>query len=114
MTPEECKDVVDKGKSKSLLEAYKIAAEGHDLAYFKTMLADHMAAMQEDAEERAEREAKKASKAKRKSGEVSAAPADEDADEMDVDEEGTDSKPKSKKRKKSLESDGGEEKVRQV
>ncbi|MCJ1389296.1 hypothetical protein MMC18_002152 [Xylographa bjoerkii] len=111
LTPEECKDIADKGKSKSLLEAYKIAAEGHDLAYFKTMLADHMAAMQEDADERAEREAKKASKAKRKSGEVSAPPADDgDADEMDVDAEGADSKPKSKKRKKSLESDGEEAK----
>ncbi|MCJ1402766.1 hypothetical protein MMC11_005987 [Xylographa trunciseda] len=111
LTPEECKDIADKGKSKTLLEAYKIAAEGHDLAYFKTMLEEHMAAMQEDADERAEREARKASKAKRKSGEVSALPADdEDADEMDVDEEGAPSKPKSKKRKKSLESDGGEEK----
>ncbi|MCJ1437058.1 hypothetical protein MMC27_006443 [Xylographa pallens] len=108
LTPEECKDIADKGKSKSLLEAYKIAAQGHDLAYFKTMLADHMAAMQEDADEKAEREAKKASKAKRKSGEVSAPADNEDADEMDVDEDGADSKPKSKKRKKSLESDGDE------
>ncbi|MCJ1378195.1 hypothetical protein MMC17_001291 [Xylographa soralifera] len=109
LTPEECKDIADKGKSKSLLEAYKIASEGHDLAYFKAMLADHMAAMQEDADEKAEREAKKASKAKRKSGQVSAVTADdEDADEMDVDEDGAESKPKSKKRKKSLESDGDE------
>ena len=108
LTPEECKDIADKGKSKSLLKAYNIAAEGHDLAYFKAMLADHMAAMQEDADEKAEREAKKASKAKRKSGEVSAPAEDEDADEMDVDEDGAGSKPKSKKRKKSIESDGNE------
>ena len=95
-----------------MIEAYSIAAEGHDLAYFKEMLADHMAAMKDDAEARAEREAKKASKAKRKSGEVSVAAADDDDDAMDVDEEGRGSKPKSKKRKKSLDSEGGEEKVR--
>ncbi|MCJ1283699.1 hypothetical protein MMC26_003030 [Xylographa opegraphella] len=108
LTPEECKDIADKGKSKSLLEAYEIAGEGHDLAYFKAMLADHMAALQEDAENKADREARKASKAKRKSGEVSAPAVNEDADEMDVDEDEADSKPKSKKRKKSLDSDGDE------
>ncbi|MCJ1478485.1 hypothetical protein MMC13_007165 [Lambiella insularis] len=105
LTPEECKEVIEKGKSKSLLAAYKIAAQGHDLAHFKEMLAEHMAAMQEDAEAKAERDAKKASKAKRKSGEVSAALIDEDADEMDVDDEEGEAKPKSKKRKKSLDSD---------
>ena len=112
MTPEECKEVPEKGKTKSLIEAYKIASDDHDLAYFKEMLADHMNAMQEDADARAEREAKKASKAKRKSMEATAAEADSgDVDEMDIDDEAGSSKPKSKKRKKSLDSDETEEKV---
>ena len=103
--------MLEKGKSKTLIEAYKIASEGHDLAHFKEMLAEHMAAMQEDAEAKAERDAKKASKAKRKSGADTTVAVDEEADEMDVDEADGESKPKSKKRKKSLESDGAEEKV---
>ena len=111
MSIEECKDATEKGKTKTLIEAYKVAAEGHDLAYFKEMLADHMHAMQEDNEARAEREAKKANKAKRKSV---AEPAVVEADDgMEIDEEvGETTKPKNKKRKKSLDSDGGEEKVR--
>ena len=35
-------------KNKALSEAYVIAAEGHDLEWFKAMLADHEQAMQED------------------------------------------------------------------
>ena len=112
LSVEECKEASEKGKTKNLIEAYKVAAEGHDLAYFKEMLADHMHAIQEDNEARAEREAKKANKAKRKSiAESAAAESAADADTMDVDEEAGDSKPKTKKRKKSLDSDGGEEKV---
>ena len=112
VTPEECKEAPEKGKTKSLIEAYKIASADHDLAYFKEMLADHMNAMQEDADARAEREAKKASKAKRKSTEATTAEADSgDVDEMDIDDEAGSSKPKSKKRKKSLDSDETEEKV---
>ena len=69
-------------------------------------------AMQEDADMRAEREAKKASKAKRKSMDASVIdPEVDDADEMEIDEEGGESKPKSKKRKKSVDSDGADEKV---
>lgn len=109
MIPDECKNVTDKGKSKSLLEAYAIAAEGHSLNYFKNMLAEHQEAMVEDAERRAEREAKKAQKAKRKSD---AAAAADTSDDMDVDEEEEEGKPKPKKRKKSIGSDGAEEKVR--
>ena len=113
LDPADCKNVVDKGKSKHLLEAYKIAADNHDLSYFKEMLVDHMNAMQEDAEIKAEKEAKKANKAKRKSMDTAAAGANNgDVGEMDVDEEAGDSKPKAKKRKKSLDSDGVEDKVR--
>ena len=107
ISPEDCKDVPEKGKSKSLLEAYAVAADAHDLNYFKTMLAEHQEAMVEDAERRAEREAKKAQKAKRKSDAAAAA----EADDMDIDDE-EEGKPKTKKRKKSIGSDGADEKVR--
>ena len=112
LTPEECKDVPEKGKQKALKEAYEIAAKDNDLAYFKNMLGEHAKAMQEDeqlrAEKEAEKEAKKARQAKRKS--TATVADDDEADEMDVDEEGEPKPKASKKRKKSLDSEG-EEKV---
>ena len=113
LSPEECKDVPEKGKQKALKEAYEIAAEDHDLSYFKTMLGEHAKALREDeqlrAEKEAEKEAKKARQAKRKS--TATVTNDEEADEMDIDEEGEPKPKATKKRKKSLDSDG-EEKVR--
>lgn len=109
-----CKDFPEKGKTKSLIGAYEIAGEQHDLDYFKEMLADHQRAMQEDAELRAERDAKKQKKGKRKSTAAAEEEDDvdmEDAGEAEAGEDGADSKPKSKKRKKSLDSDGEAEKV---
>lgn len=105
-TPEECKEAIDKPKAKALAEAYKVAAEGHDLEYFKGLLKDHEEALQEDRAEKAEKENKKAGKGKRKSDAVAQAA---DPDDMEVDdEEAGDEKPKSKKRKKSLDTDGPE------
>ena len=109
-----CKDFPEKGKTKSLIGAYEMAGENHDLDYFKAMLADHQRAIQEDAELRAERDAKKQKKGKRKSTDAAEEDEDvdmEDAGEMEAGDDGADSKPKSKKRKKSLESDGETEKV---
>jgi len=111
ITPEECKDAPEKGKAKSLIEAYKIAAEGHDLQYYKDMLDEHKALVKQEDEARAEREAKKANKAKRKSGANPTAAADDGTDDMEIDDEGETLKPKSKKRKKDADSDG-EEKVK--
>lgn len=112
---EECKDVSEKGKSKSLIQAYHVAAEGHNLAHFKTMLLDHQKAMQEDQERREAREAAKAGKADRadkKKRKSEAAEEDEDVDMEDAEEEGKPQPKKtSKKRKKEAESDGEEEKV---
>ena len=107
ITPEECKDVDEKGKSKSLIAAYGVAAEGHDLQYFKTMLADHQAALQEDIdlqnEKEAEKAAAKAAKAENKKARRKSVPApqDGDDDEMGVDGEPSTEKAKSKKRKKT-------------
>lgn len=103
-------NVPEKGKSKSLVAAHKVAAENHDLQYFKEMLLAHSEAMAAEEEAQAEREAakeaakiaKKDKKAKRKSD-----VADEDVEMEDVDNDGK----KSKKRKKGDVSDD-DEKVR--
>lgn len=106
LNTEECKDIQEKGKAKSLYQAYQVAAENHDLQHFKDMLINHQKAMQEDQERKEARQAAKVAKAEKKSKRKST----EGEDEMDLDEE---EKPKSaKKRKKAVDSDGENEKVR--
>jgi len=110
LNPEELKDFSEKGKSKSLIAAYKVAAEDQDLQYFKNLLREHAQAIQEDIEEREAREAVKAAKAGRKKRKSEPAGAAEDVDMEDVgDDEGTAKPPK--KRKKDVNSEGDEEKV---
>jgi dihydroorotase-like cyclic amidohydrolase len=115
LDPEECKDFSEKGKTKSLIQAYHVAAEGNDLEHFKAMLLDHQKAMQEDQERRDARETAKAEKAERaekKKRKSEAAEEDEDVDMEDAEEEGkSEPKKSSKKRKKEVESDGEDEKV---
>lgn len=117
---EDIKKEVDQGnqtkKSKALWEAFQIAAENHDLAWFKDMLKHHEEAVQADAEEKLAAEQKKQEKkdkaAKRKS--IAAADEDEDVDMEDPGNEGTTAAKKakaSKKRKKDEESEGESEKV---
>lgn len=103
----------DQGKkTKSLWEAWKVAAEGHDLEHFKKMLSEHEKALQADREEKAEAEAKKEAKkdkTRRKSG-----IQDEDVEMEDADADASgDKKAKagSKKRKKDDDSDGEAPKV---
>ncbi|EEP76678.1 conserved hypothetical protein [Uncinocarpus reesii 1704] len=106
LNPEDCKNVPEKGKSKSLLAAYQVAAEDHGFQYFKDLLADHQRALQEDEEAREEKAKAKREKKKRKSMDV----ADELEDEEMADESAA--KPKAtKKRKKDLESEGESDKV---
>ncbi|KAL8796721.1 MAG: hypothetical protein Q9195_001111 [Heterodermia aff. obscurata] len=107
LEPDQCKDADSKGKKQDLVAAYAIAAEAHSLDYYKGLLNDHQAALEADKEAKAERDAKKAKKS-RKSVDTSALA--EDADEMDVDEEVAAEKPKTKKRKKEVDSDEAEEK----
>ena len=103
-------------KSKALWEAYKIAAEGHDLQWFKSMLEDHEKALQADVEEKLAAEAKKQEK-KEKGKRKSVPAATEEPDDVEMDdapeeEEDTTKKAKgSKKRKKSDESEGESEKA---
>ncbi|KAK2758630.1 hypothetical protein FQN54_003320 [Arachnomyces sp. PD_36] len=112
LDPEKCKEVNEKGKAKALVAAYHVAAENHDLQYFKNMLADHQRALDEDQEARealAAEKAAKAEKKKRKSTEV----VEEDEDEdMGGTEEGKGrKKPQSaKKRRKAAESEEENEK----
>lgn len=117
LDPAECKEVSEKNKAKSLLNAYKVASEGHDLAYFKGLLADHQAALQQEMDEiEAEEEAKakakaeKAEKAASKKTKRKSKGAETDVEMEDADEP---KKPKSatKKRKKDAETDGEAEKV---
>lgn len=97
-------DVPEKGKSKALIAAHKVAAENHGLQHFKDMLlahsealaADEEAARERDAAKEAAKTAKKEKKPKRKSE-----AADDDVEMEDVD----DDTKKSKKRKKAVESD---------
>lgn len=117
LDPETCKDVPEKGKSKPLIAAYAIAAENHDLQYFKDMLADHQRAIEQELEEReAEAAAKAAAKAerdakkkKRKSMDVGEEPDDFEMEDVDDEEKKTKA---SKKRKKDADTDADTDKVR--
>ncbi|EOA89082.1 hypothetical protein ACJQWK_05989 [Exserohilum turcicum] len=109
---EEVKKDVETGnqgkRNKALWEAYQIAAEGHDLAYFKEMLSAHESAMQEDLEQREQKQQQKKEKAekaaKRKS---TAVDSSEDVDMEDTGDAAPSAKKAkaTKKRKKDDESD---------
>ncbi|KIX02242.1 uncharacterized protein Z518_08181 [Rhinocladiella mackenziei CBS 650.93] len=107
LNPEECKDVPEKGKSKSLLAAYQVAAEGNDLQFFKNMLDDHAAAMQAEIDAKEARAAEKAAKAERKKRKSEAKADTEDVDMDDADAV-AEPKKSSKKRKKEIDSDDEE------
>ncbi|KAJ5085679.1 hypothetical protein N7532_010450 [Penicillium argentinense] len=115
LTPAEAKDVSEKNKSKSLLGAYQIAAEGNDLAYFKNLLAEHENAIQKELEEEEKKEAEKAKakaekaekaeknkKTKRKSKGAETDVEMEDAEDT--------KKPKSSAKKRKNDADGETEK----
>ncbi|KAH0559452.1 hypothetical protein GP486_004033 [Trichoglossum hirsutum] len=100
----------EKGKGKSLIKAYQVAAERNDLQHFKTVIEEHNRAIAED-QERREAKGKGKGKAKPKDAHTeesdSEIPVDEVADEIEFDEDEIDGKTKgkSKKRKKDAESD---------
>jgi hypothetical protein len=90
-------------KAKKLWEAYEIAAESHDLQYFKDMLNEHDKRLQEEQErlleEEEQRQAKKEKKAKAK--EV----VDDDGDVDMADSDAPPKKKSSNKRKKEADED---------
>lgn len=108
LDPEECKTVNEKGKSKTLIAAYHVAGEAHDLDYYRNLLQEHEKAVQEDQDAYEAREAAKAAKAEKKKRKSEA--ADEDVD-MDGSDEGAKAKKSNKKRKKEDESEGESDKV---
>jgi hypothetical protein len=91
-------------KTKALWQAYEIAAEGHDLEYFKTMLKEHELHVMQEHERAIEAEAKKLAKKDKKGKKDD----DGDVEMEDVEDDATEKKKPAKKRKKSL-GDGGEE-----
>jgi hypothetical protein len=104
--------------SKSLQQAYAIAAEGHDLDFYKQVLADFQEesarleaeaqAKKEEAEAKAAAKADKDAKAKDKKKKSRKSKA---ADEDDVEMEDAEAPKSSKKRKKDADSDGEGPKV---
>ncbi|KAJ5566232.1 hypothetical protein N7535_007870 [Penicillium sp. DV-2018c] len=107
LDPAECKDVSEKNKSKPLLNAYKVASEGHDLQYFKDLLNEHQAAIdQEEAELEAQEAEKAAAKAAKeaKKGKRKSKGAETDI-EMEDANDSKKAKAPSKKRKKEAETD---------
>lgn len=98
-------------KAKNLWEAWKVAAEGHDLEYFKQLLMDHEKAMAEDAEERAAKEAEKAEKAAKKAKRKSKGSEEEDVEMEDAaGSSDSTSKKSAKKRKKDADAEADGEK----
>lgn len=117
LDPETCKDVSEKGKQKHLVAAYKVAAESHDLQYFKGLLADHQRAVQQEFEDReaaaAEKAALKAQKDAEKEEKKKKRKSVAEGTDVDVGDGDDDKKAKSaKKRKKDAESDAEGGKVR--
>ncbi|KXG51356.1 uncharacterized protein PGRI_093680 [Penicillium griseofulvum] len=112
LDPAECKDISEKNKTKSLINAYKVASEGHNLQYFKKLLNDHQAAIdQEEAEFEAQEAEKAAAKAAKeaKKGKRKSKGAETDVEMEDADDSKK-SKAPSKKRKKDVDTDAEAEK----
>lgn len=106
ITPSECGEAAEKQKSKTLTEAYKVAAEGHDLAHFKQVLLEHQEMLSAEVEAKAEREAKKAEKVAKQKRKSDVA-AVSNTDKMDIDD-AQPSKSQVKKRKKDAAADESE------
>jgi hypothetical protein len=109
---DELKDIVsrdDQGKkSKTLWSAFQVAAEEHDLDYFKSMLLEHERRVIQERQEQEDKEAKKEQQSAKKASRKSI-PATEDVEMEDV---ASDAAPKKKKaaakRKASAVEDDGE------
>ena len=99
----------EKGKTKALLQAYKVASEKHNLQHFKDMLRDHQKAMQEDLERREARDAAKAAKEDKKKKRKST--DNEDVEMEDAEDDGVTPKSKGSKKRKTADSDIESEKV---
>lgn len=95
----------EKGKSKPLIEAYKVASEGHDIEHYKSLLREHERALQEDAEAKEEAARAKLEKAEKKNKRKSVDASQVDVEMEDIGSADDAAKSSSKKRKKTTESD---------
>ena len=93
---------------KSLIDAHESARENHDLAYFKTFLADHQKNLEEEAELIAQAEVNKASKKEKKPKRKSKDAVVEDEDEEMEDVPASEDAKPSKKRKKGDDNEDDE------
>ncbi|KAL5337836.1 hypothetical protein BJX70DRAFT_224726 [Aspergillus crustosus] len=109
LDPTTCKEVSEKGKAKALVAAYHVAAENHDLAYFKDLLTDHQHAIEQEEEERDAQAAAKAAAKAEKDAKKNKRKSMEIHDDVDMEDAAESKQPKSsKKRKKEAETEGDE------
>ncbi|KAF2204201.1 hypothetical protein GQ43DRAFT_197906 [Delitschia confertaspora ATCC 74209] len=107
---EQVKREVEEGKpgkkTRALWEAYKVAAEGHDLPWFKMMLEQHEQAMNAEVEAPEADTKKPEKKGKRKS--VVAEEVDAEDMEIDIEEDGAPAKKTKASKKRKAETDDDE------
>jgi hypothetical protein len=114
---DELKEIAASGqqgkRSKQLWNAFEVAAEEHDLAYFKDMLLDHERRVIQERQEQEDKEAKKLEQSAKKAGRKSLPAASED---VEMDGATSDAAPKksAKKSKRKAEADDDALKVRIV
>ena len=108
---DEAGPAADNQKNKQLAQAYRLAAEKHDLQHWKTVLLEFKEAVEQElaakaAAATAKAEAKAAAKGKRKSKAAVEAEEDENGDVVmgdapETDVQGSEKKPKSSKKRKA-------------
>jgi hypothetical protein len=91
------RDPSDKKFTKDLWGAYEVAAEEHDLDYFKGMLVEHEKTLIQLREEEAEKEQKKAEAADKKAKRKSTVAADAEGD-VTMEDAGSEEAPKKAKK----------------
>lgn len=118
LDPEECKTLPQSKMTKDLKSAYQVAAENHDLQYFKSLLRQFQEEQEiferEQAEAAAEAErleAERAAQAEKDAEEGASkpkkkAPRKSKAADEDIEMEDADVPKSSKKRKSAADSDG--------
>lgn len=121
LDPEECKTLPKSKMTKALTKAWNLAAENHDLDYFKNILkvwVEEQAAIEKEMREAQEEEerlaAERAAQAEKDAAEAEAEAATKKKKKSrkskggddDVEMEDADGPKSSKKRKKDMESDG--------
>ena len=121
LDPSECETLPSSKMTKALSQAWKVAAQGHDLDYFKGLLKvyqEEQAQIEKEMREEEERKAREAEERKAREEEEAKEAADDEAKakkkkprkskggDGDTEMEDADAPKSAKKRKKDAESDG--------